>query len=342
MDNYLDLNTVNLLGRVDSRIDKNRLVKEIVRDYKLGHIKKFRQIHEGFEDYNIRLETTKGVFLLKLFSQYKSFRHVKDNVRGLLAFQKAGVRVPRLYKTAKGDYLYYYETKEVMVLGCVMEYFKGKSFFKQRREPTVSQMKGLVKDIAKINTVKFKPLGVYDVWVVQNVAFEFEKKCRFLSKGDIALMKPIVQKVKRLNYSKCTKGTIHGDIQRSNVLKNKSGDIRVIDFSVMEYNAIAIELATFLALFCINPSKTSPKKAISIYKEVIGEYLKHKKLKLYDLKMIPELMSGTYAANCLSASYELRGKGNDTSETHYWIDLGSLGMKFTNKIMKKLRLLKFA
>jgi Ser/Thr protein kinase RdoA (MazF antagonist) len=341
MDTWLDLNTINLLGRVDSRINKETLVKAIIKDYKLGSLIKFRQIHEGFEDYNIRLLTTKGIYLLKLFSQFKSFRHVKDNIQGLIEFSNAGIRVPKLYKSVKGEYLYYYETKDTMALGCVMEYFKGKSFLKLEKEPTIEEMRDIVKDIVKINTVSFRPLGIYDVWVVQNLVPEFEKKRMFLSQKDFQFMKPVIKDIKKINYSKCIKGTIHGDLQRSNVLRNNQGEMRIIDFSVMEYNAVAIELATYLSLFCINPQKTGELKAILIYKEIIAEYIKYKKLCPYDIKIIPDLMLGTYAANCLAASYELRGKGNDTEETHYWINLGSFGMKLMWRIINRLKKIQF-
>ncbi|MDD3647393.1 MAG: phosphotransferase [Candidatus Dojkabacteria bacterium] len=332
MDTYLDLNTVNLLGRVDSRIDKNVLIKKIAKNYGLGGVRKYRQIHEGFEDYNVKLETSSGIYLVKLFSQFKSFRHVKDNVQGLAAFYKAGVRVPKLLKSKKGELLYYYETDQAMALGCVMEYFRGRSFFKAKKEPTIEEMKNITGDIVKINSVKFKPKGIYDVWVVQNLVTEFEKKQRFLSTADRLLMKKVVSKVTRVDYSRSTKGTIHNDIQRSNVLKNSRGDIRIIDFSVMEYGAISIEIATFISLFCINPKTAKSEDVLRIYKEIIGEYLKHKKLSKYDLRIIPVLMLGTYAANCLAASYELRGKENDTDETHYWIDLGSGGMKLIDSL----------
>lgn len=163
------------------------------------------------------------------------------------------------------------------------------------------------------------------------------RKKIFLSKENCNLIKSIVNPIKKVDYSKCTKGTIHGDIQRSNVLKNRKGEIRIIDFSVMEYSAIAIELATYLSLFCINPQKTSAGRTILLCKEIIREYLKYKKLTSYDLKILPDLMLGTYAANCLAASYELRGKGNDTPETHYWINLGSSGIHLMRNIVEKLR-----
>lgn len=175
-ETWLDLNTVNLLGRVDSRIDKERMIRRIAYDYGLGRVLKFSQIHEGFEDYNVKLTATSGVYLLKVFSQFKSFRHVKDNVNGLVEFYKAGIRVPKLYENRKGEFLYYYEDKDTMALACIMDFFKGKSFFKLALEPTLDEMKSIVTDIAKINTVKFKPLGIYDVWVVQNLIPEFEKK----------------------------------------------------------------------------------------------------------------------------------------------------------------------
>lgn len=305
----------------------------MARDYGLGRVQRFRQIHEGFEDYNIRLVTTKGTYLVKLFSQYKSFRHVKDNIKGLLAFENAGVRVPKLFKSKKGEYLYYYETRNAMALGCVMEYFPGKSFLKQKGEPTIEEMAEITKDIAKINSVSFRPQGIYDVWVVQNLPVEFDKKKSFLSQKDRRVMEKIVHMVKQVNYGKCTKATIHNDIQRSNVLKNNKGEIRIIDFSVMEHHAVSIELATYLSLFCINPGKTNRQDMQNITTMITQEYQKHKKLNAYDVSVIPTLMAGTYAANCLAASYELQGKGSDDEETNYWISLGREGMKLMQRLL---------
>jgi len=333
METYLDLNTINLLGRVDTRIRKDDLVRHVCSDYSLGRLLSFRQIHEGFEDYNIKLTTTKGTFLLKLFSQYKSFRHVKDNIQGLIAFHDAGVLVPRILRNTKGETLFSNEEDGAMALGCLMEYFNGTSFFKKGVEPTLEQMKSIAGEMEKINFCGFKPKGIYDVWVVQNLQQEFEKKGRFLSTDDFERCKRAVKELRGVNISACTKGTIHNDIQRSNVLVNRVGEIRIIDFSVMEYGAIAIDLATFLALFCINPLKTNHIAAAIIIKEVISFYTSKRKLTPCDIASIPPLMLGTYAANNLAATFEQKGKENDSEETRYWIKLGREGMKMMEKVV---------
>ena len=332
--NWMDLNTVNLLGRVDSRVNKVDLINDLVKRYSLSGLESFTQIHEGFEDYNVKLNTKEGTFLVKIFSQYKSFRHIKDNIEGLKAFIKAGVRVPKLISDPKGNYLYKYENDQIMVLGCVMEYFKGKSFYKTKDEPTKKEIQSLVKDIALLNSVKFKPKGIYDVWVLQNLPNEFGKKKMFLTKQDLSLISPVVGKSKSLDLKKLTQGTIHNDIQRSNVLKNTKGDIRIIDFSVMEYNAISIELATFLALFCINPFTNTPEDFICLCEFVLKEYQKHKSLTGEDKQVIPLLIQSTYAANCLAASFEHEGKENKTEETKYWISLGRKGLELMQKVNK--------
>ncbi len=332
-DTWLDLNTVNLLGRVDSRIDKADLVKQTARIYELGRIKEYRQIHEGFEDYNIKLKTNKGTFLVKVFSQYKSFRHVKDNIQGLLNFASDGVEVPRLKKNQLGEYLFYYETKETSALICVMEFFMGKSFLKWGLEPKMEEIYRVVKNMALINRSKFKPLGIYDVWNVVNLEAEFAKKSEFLSSEDRKLILPLVRWIKKIDFKKYKQGTIHGDLQRSNILKNKNGELRVIDFSVMEYNAVVIELAVFLGLFCINPKKKDTETELrKIYSEVLKEYQKYNKLPKKDLIILPKLLAATYAINNLASSYEMNGKGNNSEETKYWIELGREGMKLMEKV----------
>lgn len=329
-DSWLELNTVNLLGRVDSRIDKADLISEVSKIYGLGRVKKFQQIHEGFEDYNVKLETSRGVFLVKVFSQFKSFRHVKDNIRGLAEFARAFVAVPKLLKNVLGEYLFYYETKETSALVCVMEFFKGKSFLKWGREPTEKEIKEVIKNMAKINLAKFRPMGIYDIWSVVNLNTEFTKKKEFLAPRDLERMKPYVDWVSKVDFRKCKQGTIHGDLQRSNILRNKKGELRIIDFSVMEYNAVIIELAVFLGSFCLNPKKKYQKGEIkAIFKMVTDEYSQFNKLSKADLDLLPQLVGATYAINCLAASYERGGKGNRSEETKYWIELGSRGMEMS-------------
>jgi len=332
INSWLDLNTVNLLGRIDSRIDKQKLINVFAKEFGLGKVYSFRQIHEGFEDYNVKLKTAKNTYLVKFFSQYKSFRHIKDNVNGLVAFHKSGVKVPKIYKSKKGKFIYYYEDNDAMVLGCVMEFFQGKSFYKCKKEPSKKEIKSIIKEIYKVNITKFKPKGIYDVWVLQNLVSEFDKKSQFLTKHDYRKILPIVKKAKELKYSGLTKGVIHNDIQRSNVLKDKNGNIRIIDFSVMEYNAISIELATFIALFCINPMIYQAKAVKYRIKFVLEEYQKYRRLNKQDILIIPDFIKATYAANCLAGSFELSGKGNNTEETKYWIRIGSRGIDLMNKL----------
>lgn len=332
MDSWLDLNTANPLGRIDSRIDKNKLVAIVAKKYRLGNIIKFNQILEGYEDYNIKLETNKGKFLIKMFSQFKSFRHVKDNVTGLKEFHSIGMLVPKLIPHSNDQYLFYYEENELMALICVMEYFNGRSFFKNKKEPSYENIKLLTQQLALLHTSKFKPNGIYDIWTPDHLVDEFSKKSRFLTKEEKSLITPVVQKLKKINLSKCEKATIHKDVQRSNVLIDKKGNIRIIDFSVMDYAPIVLELAIFIALFAINPWIDSPELAKEKYQVVIDEYQKYKKLNKYELSIIPILVLATYGANTLPARYEYEVKGNKTEETQYWIDIGVNGIKLFNKI----------
>ena len=324
----MELNTVNLLGRVDSRIDKVDLIKEIVANFNLGRVRRLRQIHEGFEDFNVKLETTLGKFLIKIFSQYKSFRQVKDNVFGLVRFGELGVATPKVLKNGLGDYLFYYERNSTSALACVMEYFEGKSFWRWGREPIVEEIKDIVEDIVKINLSGFKPTGVYDVWGTVNLPYEFEKKKMFLATKEKIMTKKIVEEMGKIDWSRLRKGTIHADLQRSNILRNADGEIRIIDFSVMQWGAVSVELAVFLALFVINPKLTKNRTEIEgLIDLVVDEYRKYSKLGKYDVQVLPILIEATYAINHLAAVYEWKVKGNKTPETKYWIELGRRGMR---------------
>jgi Ser/Thr protein kinase RdoA (MazF antagonist) len=330
MENWLDLTTNNLLGRIDSRLNKQALLKDIAQRYRLGEVLSFEQIKEGFEDYNVKLVTSKGSYLVKLFSQYKSFRHVKDNVCALVKLQKAGVNIPKFLSDKKGKCLYNFEHNDVMALGCVMKYFEGKSFLSLKKEPSDELIISLTKEITEINQLNFKPKGVYDVWVVQNLETEFKKKKQFLPQNDKKLIEKAVDLVSNIDYSKYSQGFIHNDINRSNVLVNNKEEFKIIDFSVMEYSALPIELGTYLSLFCVNPLKDSIDDLDRKYDKVINTYTKFGNLTEKDVSIVKDLMFGTYAANNLAGNFEWFGKDNKEEDTKYWIELGRQGMELMN------------
>lgn len=213
-------------------------------------------------------------------------------------------------------------------------FFNGKSFFKNKKEPTLDNLKLIIQNIALLHKSKFQPNGIYDIWTADHLVDEFTKKSKFLTKEEFDLIRPVVKKLKKVDYSKCTKATIHKDVQRSNVLVNSENEIRIIDFSVMDYGPIVLELAIFIALFAINPWKDTPQIAKEKYDFVINEYQKYRKLKKYELTIIPTLVLATYGANTLPARHEREVKGSDTEETQYWIDIGVNGIKLFNKLTK--------
>ena len=182
--------------------------------------------------------------------------------------------------------------------------------FKSKKEPTTENIKLIIKQIALIHKSKFKPHGIYDIWTPDHFVDEYSKKSRFLTKEEKELLGPVALKMKKVNLTKCIKATIHKDIQGSNVLVNKKDDIRIIDFSVMDYGPIVLELAIFIALFVINPWQDTPQIAKEKYDLVINEYQKYRKLKPCDLSIIPTLVLTTYGANTLPARYEYEVKGN--------------------------------
>lgn len=327
MGNWLDMTKNNLLGRIDSRLNKEFVLNDIAQKYNLGNVISFAQIKEGFEDYNVKLVTSKGSYLVKLFSQYKSFRHVKDNVCALVKAQKAGIQIPQFLSDKEGKYLYIFEHNEVMALGCVMQYFEGKSFLSLKKEPSDKIISSITKELVKINQIDFKPLGVYDVWVVQNLEVEFKKKKQFLPKKDKQLIQKAVNLISDIDYSKYTQGIIHNDINRSNVLVNSKEDFRIVDFSVIEYSALPIELGTFLSLFCVNPLKDNIDDLNRKYDNVINTYSKFGNLTEKDISIVKDLMFGTYAANNLAGNFEWFGKDIKEEDTKYWIDLGRKGME---------------
>ncbi|MFC1617849.1 phosphotransferase [Patescibacteria group bacterium] len=300
----------------------------ICRDFDIGELVTSDLIPVGYEDFNYILETTQGKYFVKVFAKFRNDKNIRRYLDIMLKAVEQGVKFPELYKSNQG---YLHETK---VAGtelklCVMQYIDGQSYYLLKQKPNHEEIKFLAHQAALINSIDIKPEFVYDSWAIVNFKKEFVKKSKYLGKGDLDLLEPLVQVFDDIEISTLPHCFVHGDIIVTNVMKDKQGQDWIIDFSVSNYYPRIQEIAVLACnLFFDENNKSESEENLRI---ALAEYQKTIKLTTRELKSLPEYIKLAHAMHLLSANYEKVAEKNDSEENEYWLNQGRIGLQQMKK-----------
>src|SRR6266516_3741018 len=293
-------NIASLLSRVDLSTSIQILLRKVAFEYGLSNILQFELIGDGYEELNIRAVSSKGTYIIKIFSRDKTYDTIRDYVNALVEFSKAGIPVPNLLE-ANGDYLWKTAGTNGTTYLCVMEFFNGKNFVGVK--PSQEDLRELTKYLAKIHALRFQIKRNYESWGTNNLVKEFEYKKPYLAPEDLRLIQPIVDQFREIDFNSFRRGIIHGDLQKQHVLKNAQGALCILDLGCVDFNAVIIDLAIFIAHFCFDVESTHEVR--DAYRLIVDEYIKYYELNQSELRSLPLLIKATYAMYLMTPRYLL-------------------------------------
>lgn len=306
------------------------LSETICIGHNLGKLINSEIVKFGYEDFNMAVQTEKGRYFIKIFSKNRDVETstwgTSKRYMGIMDHAShSGANVPMLidFNVCYFSTLAIQNTDLELKL-CIMEFIDGDNLYMSNSNLTEGEVKAIAKQAALINKIDLKPEFVYDQWAIVNFAKEFKKKGEYLEARDMELVKPVLEEFSKVKLDSLPHCFVHGDILKTNVVKDKAGKLWIVDFAVSNYYPRIVELAV---LAC-NILFTEGSKEISSsnLKLALKEYEKAIALTEQEHRLLPLFINAAHSMHILSANYEKVMNSNNTKENEYWIRQGRSGL----------------
>jgi len=211
-----------------------------------------------------------------------------------------------------------------------MQYINGKSFYELGEAPGTDEMRFFAGQAAIINNLDIEPRDIYDSWAIVNFLTEFEKNRQHLPPEDLRMINTVAEKFANVQVQALPHCLVHGDIIKTNTMKDTEGKVYVLDFSVSNHYPRIQELAV---LFCnLLFDENNPETFDEYYKLGLEEYQKHIAFTSEELAALPVFVQAAHAMHVICPIRERVVNGNDTTENEYWLNLGRVGLKYTTQV----------
>ena len=309
MENNIDL----LLKRTNLGVAFDEFLNEVQSKFaSIGKVERYSPINEGYEDANIILNATNGKYVLKIFFAERELGNINSYIKILRKCKNIGVQTTEIL-TDFNNGLGLFENNGVKTHYIITKFFEGKNF--QNITPAIDDIKKVTKYISKLNTLSFEVDHEYDSWGLKAFPDEYKNKKDKLTPEQNLLINDIYSDYTKLDVSNFSISVIHGDMQRKHVIKNDFGEYCILDFGCMAHDYKVIELATYLAWFCLQEDTWKDKDLI--YKVVLDIYNSIHNLTEEEISSLPLLIKASYSAYYMTTSVMIN-EGDTSQETLDW------------------------
>jgi Ser/Thr protein kinase RdoA (MazF antagonist) len=313
--------TMTTLARIKFNGELEDISKSICEEYSFGEFISNKIIPMGYEDLNFILNTSKGKYFVKVFASFRNMDEVERYVEIMETAIKNKVQTPKIIGSLFTPII---NRKKLRLV--VMEYIDGKTLYETNYKLNDKDIRVLARETAKINKIKRRVKHVYDSWAIINFEKEFSKTKKYLTKKDLEMILPLAKAFKALNIETLPHCLAHGDIIKTNVMRDKKGKLWIIDFGCTS-NYPRIQGLSVMA--CNIFFSTNKKESLRMFSLALLEYQKKIKLTKRKLRALPTYIRFAHAMHIIGASYEKGKNGINNTENKYWLAQGRLGLKQT-------------
>ena len=301
--------------------DLDRIIDRLCQGYAIGSPKQYHVVEVGYEDCNIIIDTGKIRYLAKIFSKNRTPTNIKRYSTIIQKVVETGIHHPKLLKTKRGEITY----SDQGITLVLLQFAEGKTFLELDRAPNSNELKAILEQAAKINSINYKPAYLFDSWAIPNIESMFDRTKKFIDKKDLALVKQAIAGYKSIPSATLPHCFVHGDFTKANVVKGKDRNIYILDFSVANWYPRIQELAVITAnlTYDKNSSSTLQQRC----ERIASEYSQFNQLTVKECLHLPAYAIAGIAMEFMGSHQEKFINGNDTKETAYWLRLGQDGLR---------------
>lgn len=305
---------------------EEEVCEDICDSYGFGKFKSYRVIETGYEDFNFILVTESGKYFVKIFSKERKERDCKRIVDLIVRLISEGVHHPKVHLNKSKSHLHKIVIGPDSLSLIVMDCIDGKNFFELKQLPNAKEIKQIARDLAHINSIKVvKEIPyIYDSWAVPNFAKEYEKKVKHLTKEEINTIRPLINEFNKTDIDALPKALVHGDVLKTNVIKDKNETVWIVDFSVANIYPRILEIAVTATHLLFDIS--SKKNTISNLKLLVEEYEKEIKLTKDEKIVLNDFIKFSYGIEYLNTIYEKRVNRNVSEENSSLYEEAKIGL----------------
>ncbi len=303
--------------RIGYNGDVKLVLDQVCEEYTIGTLVDYSVNPFGYQDFNVGITTTKGNFFIKIFAKSHNEKNCLGYVELMRTMIHQGVSYPKLYKSKQG-YLHILHIDGITLRLCVQEYINGSNFVTLNTDPDFNEIVEISRQAALINGVRYRPTYCErDTWATRNFLEQYPVKRKALDTEEKKLVTPLLNDFKRIKFDALPHCLVHGDIIRTNVMKDKENKIWVIDFGVTAYQPRIIELAVLLHDICNDLG--SPRIARKKRELALNEYSKSIQLTQLEMEVLPTFTKVTHAMYLMSSAYMERVLKVSSEENTLWL-----------------------
>lgn len=312
--------------RINLNTELKNISERICQLYKIGDYIKDEVILIGYEDFNYILTTSKAQYCVKIFNKDRTMEEIRSYITRIKMVSNLDINTPKPLQVSN-IYLQIIEFNNIQYRVCVFEHIDGKSFYELKAMPSDDEIKSIVQQMSKIHNLKLKPEFIYDPCTITNFQKEYDSKKKYLDSKYSKLFSELSMRFKNIELDKLPQCFIHGDIIKSNIMKDTNGSVWIIDFASSNYLPRIVDLAVAACDLCLN----SNNKEDTIRKThlMLSEYQKYAKLTEYELEVFPLLYDLANAIGILQICY-LNNFAPISEEDKFWLKESEKGLNFSD------------
>ena len=315
--------------RIAYRGDLRPLLEVVTTSHDFGGYVGHEVKENGYEDFNLVLETQKGKFFIKCFANWRSEEDCRRYIDMIQAADKIGkVTTPFIYQNQQDSALTTISVDGATVHLCAMKYLDGGNVWESGRPLSAKELAQVLHEAGKIAKCDYRPTEVVDSWAIVNAQTTYDKNKERIDPTQRAVVEDLLRQLKSVDVKALPHAFVHADIRSTNVMRHSDGNLYVIDFSVANWYPRILELAVLSSDLLFNGEKSEEFQ--HKYPWALSEYQKSGiSLTSTELETLPLFVRLAHAMNVIGASSVEATNYISQEENKYWLSLGKKGLRWS-------------